>query len=116
MPGAGILYDLGAHLIDQSVALFGIPDEVTGILRHQRPGAEAVDHFHLVLHYPDREVIVHGNCLSTTEGPRFQIFANNGSLIKYGMDSKKTSYERRKGRVHQAGVMKARIFMVSTPM
>ncbi|HCH5588614.1 TPA: Gfo/Idh/MocA family oxidoreductase [Vibrio parahaemolyticus] len=97
VPGAGILYDLGAHLIDQSIALFGTPDEVTGILRNQRLGAEAVDHFHLVLHYPEREVIVHGNCLSTTEGPRFQIFANNGSLIKYGMDSQEDFLREKKG-------------------
>lgn len=97
VPGSGILYDLGAHLIDQSIALFGDPDEVTGILRNQRPEAEAVDHFHLVLHYPEREVIVHGNCLSTAEGPRFQIFANNGSLIKYGMDSQEDFLRENKG-------------------
>ena len=97
MPGAGILYDLGAHLIDQALALFGLPTEVTALLRNQRPGAQAVDHFHLILHYPEREVILHGNCLSTAEGPRFQIFANNGSFIKYGMDSQEEFLRAKRG-------------------
>lgn len=97
VPGAGILYDLGAHLIDQSVALFGVPEAVTGVLRNQRVGAKAVDHFHLVLHYPDCDTILHGNCMSTTEGPRFQIFANNGSFIKYGMDGQENLLREKKG-------------------
>ena len=86
IPGAGILYDLGAHLIDQALCLFGMPQSVDAHLRQQRPGAEAVDHFHLLLSYPEREIILHGNCLSTTVGPRFQIYGERGSYIKYGMD------------------------------
>ncbi|MCU8515811.1 oxidoreductase [Vibrio vulnificus] len=87
VPGSGILYDLGAHLIDQALCLFGTPTAVTAVMRNQRPGAQAVDHFHLILHYPECEAILHGNCLSTAEGPRFQIFTNEASLIKYGMDT-----------------------------
>ncbi|MBC7005072.1 oxidoreductase [Photobacterium sp. BZF1] len=85
-PGAGILYDLGAHLIDQTLCLFGLPEKVTAVVRNQRPGAQATDHFHLILHYPQCEAILHANCLSTTEGPRFQIFGHDSAFIKYGMD------------------------------
>ena len=85
-PGAGILYDLGAHLIDQALCLFGLPEKVTAIVRNQRPGAQATDHFHLILHYPQCEAILHANCLSTTEGPRFQVFGHDSAFIKYGMD------------------------------
>lgn len=85
--GAGILFDLGAHLIDQALCLFGSPQSVTAIIRNQRTNAQAVDHFHLILHYPDREAILHANCLSTTPGPRFQIFSSNASFTKYGMDT-----------------------------
>ncbi len=86
-PGAGILYDLGAHLIDQALQLFGMPASVDAHLRNQRPGAQAVDHFHLVLSYPQTEVYLHGNCLSTTAGPRFQVYGAEGTYIKHGMDT-----------------------------
>ncbi len=86
VPGAGILYDLGSHLIDQTLCLFGNPIAVQATLRNQRPGSQATDHFHLVLSYPDTDVILHGNCLSTIAGPRFQVFGTEGSFIKHGMD------------------------------
>lgn len=97
IPGAGILYDLGAHLIDQALCLFGTPDKVTAILKNQRPNAQAVDHFHVILHYPQCEAILHGNCLSTAEGPRFQVFAENGTFIKYGMDRQEDMLRELKG-------------------
>ncbi len=97
VPGAGILYDLGAHLIDQALCLFGLPKRVTALLRHQRPNSQAVDHFHLILEYENCEAILHGNCLSTAEGPRFQVFANNGTYIKYGMDTQEDFLRERKG-------------------
>ena len=86
IPGAGILYDLGAHLIDQALQLFGLPQSVNAQLRNRRPNAQAVDHFRLMLSYPDKDVLLHGNCLSTTAGPRFQVHGEKGSYIKYGMD------------------------------
>ena len=86
VPGAGILYDLGSHLIDQALCLFGNPVAVQATLRNQRPGSQATDHFHLVLSYQGTDVILHGNCLSTTAGPRFQVFGSEGSFIKHGMD------------------------------
>ncbi len=84
--GAGILYDLGSHLIDQALRLFGMPTSLAARLRCQRQGAQTVDHFHLVLNYPNTDVILHGNCLSTAQGPRFQVFGDKGSFIKSGMD------------------------------
>lgn len=97
IPGAGILYDLGSHLIDQALCLFGMPDAVMSRLRKQRPGAQAVDHFHLILSYPELDVILHGNCLSTAEGPRFQVFGSEGSFIKYGMDPQEEFLRELKG-------------------
>src|SRR4029077_16044492 len=46
-PGSGILYDLGAHLIDQALYLFGIPKTVTADIRLQRPHARVDDYFEL---------------------------------------------------------------------
>ncbi|WP_068009034.1 Gfo/Idh/MocA family oxidoreductase [Pseudovibrio axinellae] len=85
-PGAGILYDLGAHGIDQALSLFGAPKSVQAKLRIQRKDAAAVDHFHLVLGYDACDVILHGNCLSTEQGPRFQVTGDKATYITYGMD------------------------------
>lgn len=85
-PGSGILYDLGAHGIDQALCLFGTPKSVQAKLRVQRKEAKAVDHFHLVLGYETCDVILHGNCLSTEQGPRFQVSGDKATYITYGMD------------------------------
>ncbi len=49
-PGAGILYDLGAHLIDQALVLFGQPLALSAELKTERPGAKATDFFEVILH------------------------------------------------------------------
>ncbi|GAM61364.1 dehydrogenase [Vibrio ishigakensis] len=97
VPGSGIVYDLGAHLIDQTLCLFGLPQAVTAQLKAQRPEAEAIDHFHIVLHYPERDAILHSNCLSVTEGPRFQIFTHDAAFIKYGMDTQEDLLREKQG-------------------
>ncbi len=56
-PGSGIWYDLGPHLLDQAVNLFGLPVSIAVDLAQQRPGAQATDYFHAVLVYPQRRVI-----------------------------------------------------------
>ncbi len=97
VPGSGIVYDLGAHLIDQALCLFGLPERVTAQLKAQRPAAEAIDHFHIVLHYPNCDAILHSNCLSVTEGPRFQIFTHDAAFIKYGMDTQEDFLREKQG-------------------
>lgn len=84
--GSGIFYDLGSHGIDQAIHLFGKPQTVQAKLRVQREGVEAVDHFHVVLGYEDKDIILHGNCLSTHPGPRYQVSGHKGTYLKYGMD------------------------------
>src|SRR5207253_10777931 len=44
-PGAGLLYDLGPHLIDQTLLLLGIPDSVQATLAKQPRGARTDDFF-----------------------------------------------------------------------
>ncbi|GGD07554.1 oxidoreductase [Pontibacillus salipaludis] len=86
VPGAGILYDLGAHLIDQALHLFGSPAQVQGIARAQREGAEVDDYFHLLLDYNALQVILHSSSLVRATGPKFQVHGTKGSFIKYGTD------------------------------
>jgi scyllo-inositol 2-dehydrogenase (NADP+) len=90
-PGSGILYDLGAHLIDQSLVLFGMPDTVTADVLWQRPAARSVDYFHLVLDYGRRRVVLHASSLVREPGPHFAIHGDEGSFLKYGMDPQEDS-------------------------
>jgi scyllo-inositol 2-dehydrogenase (NADP+) len=57
-PGGGTLWDLGAHLVDQALQLFGIPESISADLGKQRPKARAVDWFHLLLRYGELRVIL----------------------------------------------------------
>lgn len=61
--GSGILYDLGSHLIDQALQLFGEPDEILSDTQAQRPGAEAIDYFHVVFKYGKMRAILHASSL-----------------------------------------------------
>ncbi|WJE50992.1 oxidoreductase [Bacillus cereus] len=87
LPGSGILYDLGSHLIDQALHLFGQPDAVNADVVKQRPGAETDDYFHIVLHYGIKRVILHSSSYVKHAGPHFSVHGDKGSIIKYGMDS-----------------------------
>lgn len=86
LPGSGILYDLGAHLIDQSIQLFGMPEAVNADLRKQRTGARAVDDFELILHYPRLKVSLKGAMLVKEPSPRYALYGESGAFVKYGID------------------------------
>ena len=85
-PGTGILYDLGAHLIDQAFCLFGLPKTVTADLRLQRPHARAVDNFDLKLDYGFIKVILKSGMLVREPGPRYMIHGVDGSFLKFYED------------------------------
>jgi len=87
IPGAGLLYDLGAHLIDQALVLFGLPLSVTADILSQREGAQADDYFHIILKYDRLRVILHSSMLVKEPGPHFLIHGDKGSFSKYGLDS-----------------------------
>ncbi|PFJ15173.1 oxidoreductase, partial [Bacillus cereus] len=87
LPGSGILYDLGSHLIDQALSLFGNPDAISADVIKQRPGAEIDDYFHVVLHYGVKRVILHSSSYVKQAGPHFTVHGDKGSIVKYGMDS-----------------------------
>jgi scyllo-inositol 2-dehydrogenase (NADP+) len=87
LPGSGIFYDLGAHLIDASLELFGKPQEITCLMTTQRPGGLQVeDNFELILWYPGIKVTLKSGMLVKEQGPVYTIYGYNGTFIKYGMD------------------------------
>ena len=84
--GTGILYDLGAHLIDQALDLFGLPQTITADIRRQRPGTQADDYFDVRMDYGFLKVIMKAGMLVREQGPRYMIHGTKGSFIKYGDD------------------------------
>lgn len=81
-PGSGLWFDLGPHLVDQSLQLFGLPDRVHGNLARQRTGALTDDWAHVVLDYDERRVILHGGSLVAGGSHRFIVHGTGGSLVK----------------------------------
>ena len=85
-PGSGILYNLGAHLIDQALVLFGLPVSITADIRTQRPGGKIPDAYELRLHYPGCQVMLRSSYLVREAGPRYVLHGTEGSFVKYGLD------------------------------
>jgi predicted dehydrogenase len=85
--GSGIWYDLGPHLIDQVLVLFGMPVAINVDLALLRPGALTDDYFHATLTYPQRRVVLHGSMSAAAPTPRYTIHGTKGSFVKFGLDA-----------------------------
>ena len=84
--GGGVLYDLGSHLIDQALLLFGIPSELEAEIENQRNGSWVDDYFRIVMHYKNLKAILTSGMLVSEPGTRYIIHGVLGSFIKYGID------------------------------
>lgn len=91
LPGSGLWYDLGSHLLDQVLQLFGLPETIWLDTAIQRKGAQADDWFHALLRYGQTRVILHGSALVPELGPRFAVHGERGSFIKFGLDPQEDS-------------------------
>ncbi|HEY0419935.1 MAG TPA: oxidoreductase [Acetobacteraceae bacterium] len=85
-PGTGLWYDLGSHLLDQALQLFGPPRAIWADLAVMRDGARAPDHIHAVLHYDRLRVVLHATTLAAAEPPRFVLHGTDGSFVIHGLD------------------------------
>jgi predicted dehydrogenase len=83
-PGAatGLWWDLGPHLVDQALSLFGWPDTVQANFAHQRNGATTDDWAHVVLSFGATRAVLQAGMLAAIPGPRFVVHGTRGSLIK----------------------------------
>jgi len=86
IPGSGVLFDLGSHLIDQAIVLFGGPQGIFADLRSQRDRAVAVDSFEVHLAYPALKVTLKAGSLVCEPSPRFTLYGTQGSYLKFGLD------------------------------
>jgi scyllo-inositol 2-dehydrogenase (NADP+) len=85
-PGAGLLYDLGPHLIDQAVCLFGMPDAVFADIRTLRNHSQVDDYIDLLLYYPSISVRLKSSLLVKEPIPSFIVHGSHGSFIKSRAD------------------------------
>jgi scyllo-inositol 2-dehydrogenase (NADP+) len=85
-PGGGVLNDLGPHMIDQALLLFGMPDGISADVIAQRADAEVDDYFDLTLHYGPRRVCLRCSTLVSDPRARFAVHASGGSFVKFGLD------------------------------
>ncbi len=93
-PGAGLLYDLGSHLLDEALILFGLPQAVYADTRIERANGKVCDYFYIRLDYSSVEpgfptghkVILKASMLAREPGPAYTLHGNKGSYIKRNQD------------------------------
>ncbi|PSL04508.1 oxidoreductase [Cecembia rubra] len=93
VPGNGITYDLGTHLIDQAVMLFGKPKWVYAEILKQRKGAVADDFFDITLMYPGMKARLTASVMVNAPLPKFLVLGEKGSYIKYGLDVQEKAFK-----------------------
>ena len=86
-PGAGLWFDLGPHLIDQALHLFGLPHSVNASFAILREGGKTDDWAHIQLNYDKLRVILHASLLVSGGAPRSILHGNVASWAKYGSDT-----------------------------
>ncbi len=92
--GGGVLLDLGTHLVDQALALFGNPMAVGAEVLRERDGQGANDAFTIRLRYLGLRVTLEANNLSSPAGPRFVVRGTRGNFRKKGVDPQEAALNK----------------------
>ncbi len=82
----GLLMDLGPHLVDQALGLFGIPEAILASVRRDRDVTGIEDAFDITLEYERLMVYCRSTMLAAVAGPRFLVHGTRGSFRKWGLD------------------------------
>jgi predicted dehydrogenase len=86
----GLLFDLGPHLVDQALALFGAPARITASVRFDRDVTAIDDAFDIVLEYEIAGKTLryecHASLIAAEPAPRYHVNGTQGSFVKYGLD------------------------------
>ncbi len=92
--GGGTLLDLGSHLADQALVLFGKPEAVSAEVRREKDGAGVNDSIDIRLRYPGLIVTLEANNLSLPAAPRFHLRGTNGNYWKSGVDPQEAALNK----------------------
>ena len=85
-PAAGVLFDLGPHVLDQILVLFGEPRSITAAAFCERETSQVNDSFDVCMEYPHLRAMGRARIIAYAPGPHFLIHGTKGSFVKYGMD------------------------------
>ncbi len=85
-PAAGVLWDLGPHLIDEALVLFGEPETIYAAALRQRVTSQVDDAFDVIMQYPRLRATLRARIIAYAPGPHLLLHGTEGSFIKYGMD------------------------------
>jgi len=86
-PGTGVFYDLGPHLIDHALKLFGPPEMLLADIRRERDGAANDDAFDVTFYYADGlRAYLSSTTLAPVPRPHFRMLGTKGTYIKQGLD------------------------------
>lgn len=94
LPGTGALYDLGSHLIDQALTIFGLPNAVWADIRIIRKDSVVDDYFELVLYYDKLRVRLKSSYLVREALPAYQVHGRIGSFIKSKSDIQEAQLQK----------------------
>lgn len=84
--GGGLLLDIGTHLVDQALVLFGKPAGVSAEVLRERDGGGTNDSFTVRLRYEGLSVTLSANCLASPGRPRYLLRGTRGNYWKWGLD------------------------------
>ncbi|WP_130735176.1 Gfo/Idh/MocA family oxidoreductase [Flavobacterium sp. J27] len=85
-PGTGLLMDLGSHIIDQALVLFGLPKKLFADVRKTRDNSKIDDYFDILLFYPEKRVRLKASLLVKELAPSYVLHGKKGSFLKHRGD------------------------------
>lgn len=94
LPGSGTWFDLGIHMVDSMLCLFGKPDAVYADMRSLRRAEGATDYFNTIFHYRDMRVLLRSSTYVSEKGPTVSIHGDKGSFLKFGQDVQESQMMR----------------------
>jgi predicted dehydrogenase len=85
-PAAGVLWDLGPHVIDGALVLFGEPESIWASAFMQRASSQIDDAFDVIMQYPRLRVTLRARIIAYAPSHHLLVHGTQGSFVKYGMD------------------------------
>lgn len=93
-PGSGVFFDLGVHLIDEAMLVFGVPEAITADIRVERSAAAVDDAFDVALHYPRTRALLRASMIALFNDLRYLVRGEQGAFVKNGIDPQEEALKR----------------------
>jgi scyllo-inositol 2-dehydrogenase (NADP+) len=96
LAGSGLVYDIGSHLIDQAIKLFGIPSSIFAVSNKVDEYIEVEDYFYIIFEYNKFNIFLGAGNKYIIPRPRFAMFGECGAFIKYNLDPQENALKKGK--------------------